>query len=68
MGAAALAGRPGVLAVQRGFQGFREVDRVSYDPGEVTVRKMEEWLEAAGTYVRTLRQAGPRPPRQDKRP
>jgi hypothetical protein len=67
VGATALAGRPGVLAVHKGFEAFREVDRVTYDPREVTVQQMEEWLEEAGTYVRTLGQARPRRPQEQRR-
>jgi len=55
VGAAALEGRPGIISVEKGWQGFREVDRVVYDPKKVTVEQMEQWLKQAGTYVKTLR-------------
>jgi len=55
VGAGSLEGRPGVLAVERGWRGFHEVDRVLYDPQQVTVEQMEEWLKEADTYVRTIK-------------
>jgi len=54
VGAGALEQRPGVLEVQRGWHGFREVDRVRYDPQQVRREQLEDWLRQAGTYVRTL--------------
>jgi len=54
VGAAALEGRPGVISVEKGWQGFHEVNRVVYDPKKVTVEQMEEWLRQAGTYIRIL--------------
>jgi len=54
VGADALEGRPGVLAVARGWQELHEVDRVSFDPQLVSVEDLEAWLKEAGTYVRTL--------------
>jgi len=56
VGAAALEKRPGVLAVDKGWQGFREVNRVSYDPQLVKVEQMEQWLKQAETYRATLPQ------------
>jgi hypothetical protein len=54
VGAAALEGRPGVLEVERGWEGWHEVDRVIYDPRRVDEPQMRRWLEEADTYVRTL--------------
>jgi hypothetical protein len=54
VGAAALEGRPGVISVEKGWQGFTEVNRVVYDPKIVTIEQMEEWLRGAGTFIRTL--------------
>ena len=56
VGAAALENHPGVLAVEKGWQGFREVDRVRYDPQQVKVEQMEEWLKQAETWRATLRE------------
>ena len=54
VGAHALEGRPGVLSVERGWSGSREVDRVVYNTEEVSIMQLEAWLKAAGTYVSTL--------------
>jgi len=54
VGARALENRPGVLEVERGWQGFREVDRVRFDPQQVSREQLERWLREAGTYVKTL--------------
>lgn len=59
VGAAALEGRPGVLEVERGWHGLREVDRVLYDPRRVDVSQMEQWLKEADTYVSTIGDAIP---------
>lgn len=40
--------------MERGWQGRREVNRVDYDPGQVTLEQLEAWLREAGTYIRTL--------------
>ena len=34
---------------------FQEVNHVLYDPAEVTIEKMVEWLKKAGTYQKTLK-------------
>lgn len=54
VGAAALAEKPGVVSVARGWSGAREVDRVVYDPQQVSLGQLEAWLKAADTYVSTL--------------
>jgi len=54
VGASALDGKPGVISVERGWSGFREVDRVVYDPKQVSLGQLESWLKAADTYVSTL--------------
>jgi hypothetical protein len=54
VGAGALSGRPGVVSVARGWSGAREVDRVIYDPREVSLTQLETWLKQADTYVGTL--------------
>ena len=56
VGANALQSRPGVLSVERGWHGSREVDRVVYNPKEVSIMQLEAWLKASGTYVSTLEQ------------
>jgi hypothetical protein len=40
--------------VEKGWQGFHEVNRVVYDPKKVAVEQMEGWLRQAGTYIKTL--------------
>lgn len=54
VGVSTLSGKTGVLSVQRGWSGGREVDRVVYDPQQVSLENLEDWLKDAGTYVRTL--------------
>jgi hypothetical protein len=54
VGADALEGKPGVIAVERGWSGPREVDRVVYAPRDVTIKQLEAWLQAADTYGGTL--------------
>lgn len=54
VGVNALEGRPGVVSVEPGWSGAREVDRVIYNPQEVSVSQLENWLKEAGTYVSTL--------------
>jgi len=54
VGASALSGKPGVVSVERGWSGAREVDRVVYNPREVTLMQLEGWLKEADTYVGTL--------------
>lgn len=61
VGAAALRDRPGVLKIDRGWQGLREVDRVIFDPTLVSVEQLEAWLKAAGTYRETLERPAHRP-------
>jgi len=56
VGAHALEAKPGVLSVERGWSGSREVDRVVYNPKEVSIIQLEAWLKAANTYVSTLEQ------------
>lgn len=50
-----LSGKPGVVSVEPGWSGAREVDRVIFDPQEVSVSQLENWLKEAGTYVSTLK-------------
>lgn len=54
VGAHALEDKPGVLTVERGWSGSREVDRVVYNPQEVSLMQLEAWLKDADTYVSTL--------------
>jgi len=65
VGADALRDRPGVLAVEKGWQGLHEVDRVNYDPRQVSVEQLEGWLKDAGTYMETVeRTSNPKAIRQ----
>lgn len=54
VGVQALENRPGVISVTRGWRGFREVDRVVYDPQQVKRGQLENWLREADTYVETI--------------
>src|SRR5210317_1656959 len=54
VGVSALEGRPGVLSVEPGWSGSREVDRVVFNPQQVSVTQLETWLKEAGTYLETL--------------
>jgi copper chaperone CopZ len=50
VGKAALEGLHGVKKVEKGFRGMREINTVTFDPAEITVEKMVEALNRAGTY------------------
>ena len=54
VGKAVLEGRPGIMSVESGWDSFREVNRVVYDPMKITVQEMEIRLKESGTYVKTL--------------
>ncbi len=54
VGANALIDKPGVISVERGWSGAREVDRVVFNPGTVSLEQLEAWLKEADTYVSTL--------------
>lgn len=54
VGVDALSGKPGVLSVEPGWSGAREVDRVVFKPQQVSTTQLESWLKEAGTYVSTL--------------
>ena len=51
---AALEGQPGVLHVTKGWRGFKEVNRVVYDPQQITLEHMQQKLKQAGTYRKTV--------------
>jgi peptide methionine sulfoxide reductase MsrA len=62
VGAAALENRPGVLQVHKGWQQdkwyhFQEVNRVEYDPQQVSVEQLESWLKEVWTWRETLPEA-----------
>ena len=42
--------------MEKGWRGFREVNRVRFDREKVTIGNMVEWLKDAGTYLETLEQ------------
>jgi hypothetical protein len=50
----ALEGQPGVVQVTKGWRGFKEVNRVVYDPRQTTVEHLENRLKQAGTYIKTV--------------
>jgi len=54
VGNSALDGHAGVIAVEKGWQGFREINRVEYNPQQVGLTQLESWLKQAGTYRATL--------------
>jgi len=54
VGVSALAGRKGVLSVERGWLGSSEINRVHYDPEEISLPKMEKILKKTGTHIRTV--------------
>ena len=54
VGVDALSGKAGVLSVNPGWSGAREVDRVIFNPQQVSVNQLENWLKEAGTYASTL--------------
>ena len=65
VGASALNGKPGVVSVERGWSGGREVDRVVYDPQAVSLTQLENWLKQSGTYIGTLEQSMQREPEKE---
>ena len=46
--------------VTSGWKGFTEVNTVIYDRSQITVKRMEEALKKAGTYLKTLQGSAPR--------
>lgn len=46
------------MRVERGLQGFQEVNRVVFDPGRVSVVQMAGWLQEAGTFIGILKWPG----------
>ena len=43
-----------MIAIEKGWHGIREVNRVEYDPEKVTQKQIEQWLKKSGTYIRTV--------------
>ena len=41
------------MKVTKGFKGFREINKVLYDPARIQPQQMEAALKAAGTYLGT---------------
>ena len=54
VGVHALAGRAGVLSVERGWRDSSEINRVVYDPEKIDLEHMEKLLKKSGTYIRTV--------------
>ena len=54
VGVHALAGRAGVLSVERGWRGSSEINRVVYDPEKIDLEHMEKLLKKSRTYIRTV--------------
>ena len=54
VGKAALEGLRGVIRVENGFLGSKEINTVFYDPALITIKEMEEALKEAGTYQGTV--------------
>ena len=55
VGKAALDGLQGVINVEKGFRGLKEINTVYYDPTITTIKDMEEVLKDAGTYQGTVK-------------
>jgi hypothetical protein len=55
VGKAALEGLRGVIRVEKGFRGFKEINTVYYDPALITIEEMEKALKKAGTYRGTVK-------------
>jgi predicted hydrocarbon binding protein len=55
VGKEALEGLRGVMRVEKGFLGFKEIDTVFYDPSLITIKEMEKALREAGTYRGTVK-------------
>jgi hypothetical protein len=43
-----------VIKVEKGWLGFSEVDRVTYDVEKTDIHQLENLLKKAGTYIRTV--------------
>lgn len=43
-----------MVDVERGWQGSEEVNPVRYDPEQVSLEEMEDWLKEVETYRETL--------------
>lgn len=54
VGASALQGRNGIVSVGKGWLGSSEINKVVYNPDEVNVKRIEDWLRDSGTYRRTI--------------
>jgi peptide methionine sulfoxide reductase MsrA len=65
VGASTLDNLPGVLQIERGWQGRQEVNRIVFDPRQISVEQMAEHLRRAGTYLGTLNATGHPEPGQD---
>ena len=50
VGKSALEGLNGVSLVTNGFQDFKEINTVFYDPEKITIEDMVKALKDAGTY------------------
>ncbi len=68
VGVSALHGKPGVISVQSGWSGGREVDRVVYDPQVVSLTALEDWLKEADTYISTMDHSMSNMPAKEKTP
>ena len=56
VGAAALEQQKGVLSVEKGWQGFQEINRVHYDSSQTDIDQLATRLKVADTYRATLNQ------------
>lgn len=55
VGKAALEGLQGVIKVEKGFHGLKEINTVFYDPAIITINEMKKVLKDAGTYQGTVK-------------
>jgi len=43
-----------VIKIEKGWRGFSEIDRVTYDVDKTNLHQLENLLKKAGTYIRTV--------------
>ena len=55
VGEAALEGLQGIKKIEKGFRNLKETNTVYYDPGIITIEKMEQALKKAQTYRGTVK-------------
>ena len=51
VGRSVLEGLEGIKRVESGFLNHKEINRVYYDPGIISIEEMKTALKKAGTYI-----------------